>query len=664
VNPDGDSVVVNLAARARVASVTPTAAAYAGVAAFDEDGSHVLLRARSDWQLLSTSTRAPGRAVSFPPSVGSVNPRFVAGGALLGAGEHGLAVLPDPVGGTGEPVVVPLAADDGAYWFEVSRDGTLAIARTQRRVLVTELATGRLRWERPATALTSYPGFVNLGFSESGQYVFDLGPDGLTVSATATGEIARTDPSAQGVFIDPSGRHVLARSTGQLALIDLETLFTKAEREGTADSVVWSPDGSYLLRLGEETELWHLSQGLVPAERLAIGEAFTRSAVFTERRLVTSGSEAVALWRLGTVVPSGTVVRVSEYDVEALDPDGTGGVRASQDDSGYTVRDLTGETLVEVHVPEVSVNALVVLFGGKRALVSYGSPAGDGLDLVDLERGRVVRSGTVCGTADIDQLTASSDGSHVLATIDDDTSAAGGERLSSCRTSDGRRVAAMTPRGGVTGVAGPSRDGTLAAVPSQGEVAVVDLRRQRETTRFALPGPARWDGLNGRAVFTPDDRRIMAEWYFGAVLHDRTTERTRSVRRTHVNTAWLPQQINVHPSGRVAVIAAAVGSRFGLSGELTVVDLDSLDVVGPIQVPSLQFVTGVRADPTGETIEVTGLTFVEGGDVVTTRLRVDLADRDLARDACRLLGHTPTRVEWEERLPATEYVEVCREGSA
>jgi hypothetical protein len=217
----------------------------------------------------------------------------------------------------------------------------------------------------------------------------------------------------------------------------------------------------------------------------------------------------------------------------------------------------------------------------------------------------------------------------------------------------------------VTGVAGPSRDGTLAAFPTQGEVVVVDLARRRQVARFGMPGPARWEGLNGRAVFTPDDRQIVAEWYFGAVVHDRDTGRTRSVRRTHVNTVWLPQQIDVHPSGRLAVIAAAVGTQVGLASELSIVDLDSLQVVGPIQVPSIQFVSGTRAGASGESVELTGLGFTEsGGDVATLRVRLDLSDRELARDVCRLLGHTPTPAEWAERLPATEYVEVCREVEA
>jgi hypothetical protein len=137
------------------------------------------------------------------------------------------------------------------------------------------------------------------------------------------------------------------------------------------------------------------------------------------------------------------------------------------------------------------------------------------------------------------------------------------------------------------------------------------------------------------------------------------------VRRAHVNRSWLPQRIDVDPRGRVAVITAAVGTRLGgLATEISLVDLRSLRVAGPIQVPSIELVTGTRPSASGGAVEVTGIGSTETDDTRTLRVRVDVNPEDLAEDACRLLGHTPTRAEWAERLPATEYVEVCREVGA
>ena len=174
--------------------------------------------------------------------------------------------------------------------------------------------------------------------------------------------------------------------------------------------------------------------------------------------------------------------------------------------------------------------------------------------------------------------------------------------------------------------------------------------------------------LAGRAAFTPDDRRIVAEWVFGTVVHDRVDRSTRlGSTRAHVNEIWIPQRIDVDPTGRFAVITAAAGVDNllrGLATEISMVDLGSLRVAGPIQVPSIALVTGTRLVASGGAIEVTGAEITDTGDARRLTVRIDVNPDDLAKNVCRLLGHTPTHEEWAERLPSTEYVEVCREGAA
>jgi hypothetical protein len=664
VGRDGDSVVVDLH-RARVlTSVAAPRGPSAGLVAFSHDGEHVVVPANDGWRVVATGSGEPARTVAFPADVGTVTPRLLDGGSLFGAGEHALAVLPAS-GNPDDAVVVPLDPADGRYWFEVSADERAAVVRTQARLLVADLASGTVRWSRPATDLAAYAGSVQVGFDGSGTTVFDVGPDGLTFSDATTGVVGRRVSGVLDLQLGPGARFAVADAAGTLDVVDLARGEVRAERDGIgpANVVAWSPDGRWLVSGGYDTVLWDLSAAPVTTEQLRVSPTFTRAAVASDRHVVTAGSETVALWRLGAVAPFGTLVRSGRGDaLEALDPDGAGRFRFEGTKTGYDVSDATGKRVMRVRRPGAAIQDASVLWGARRALVEYDTPDISGLDLVDLEHGRVVRTGVVCGATQVDQLAASADGTHLLATIDADTTRRGGERLRSCSTSDGHLVASMIPPGGVTGTAGPNRDGTRAAYPSQGDVHIADLRRHRDIARFPMPGPARWEGLGGRAAFSSDDRRVFAEWYFGAVVRDLLTGRSRSVRRSHLSTTWLPQRIDLDPTGRIAAVsAAALTSGTGeLAAEVSLVDLHSMEVLGPVQLPSVKLVTSVRAAASARRIEVTG--YVEGanGTFRGAHVRLDLGDDRLAALACRLLGHTPSRREWRERLPTTDYVEVCR----
>ncbi|HEY8218182.1 MAG TPA: hypothetical protein VIH82_13680 [Acidimicrobiia bacterium] len=660
----GSLVVVDLRHRKRRASVTPSSPDSARLVAFEDTGAQVLVSTARGWQLLQTDSSAAGSPVVFPPEIGTVNPRLLPTGAAFGAGEHGLAVAPTDASAAA-PVVIPLDATDGQYVFQVSHDGRLALVRTQSRLFLVQLDTGLVVWQRPATGTAQFAGTAAVGFRRSDDRVYDVGPDGLTIATTATGDVVRRIATITTVHVDPDAQRVVADSLGYVDVVDLQNGDIVAERAGVgpANVVAWSPNGRYLVTAGVETVLWDLARKPVTTEPLTVSTSFTLGAAVSAEYAVTAGSETVALWRLGAVVPYGNVAWTGHTDeLEALDADGRGGVRIRETSTGYAVADLSGATRARIRRAGASVIDATLLWGGRRALVQYGTETGSALDLVDLEHGRVVRTGAVCGATSVDQVTPNADGRHLLATIDPDTNALGGEQLELCRATDGRRIAHMTPRSGVTGSAGPSRHGDLAAFPAQGAVHVVDLRRRREVERFAMPGPARWPGRPGRAVFASDDRRIVAEWYFGAVVHDRLTGRTRAVRRSHVNRTWLPQRIDVDPTGRVAAVsAAAVGGPSGtLASELSLVDLETMHVLGPVQLPSLQLVTSVRVDPTGRRVDVTGVDATTGTDTHGAELRFSLADSHLADLACRLLAHAPSHAEWEERLPTTDYVAVCR----
>jgi hypothetical protein len=129
-----------------------------------------------------------------------------------------------------------------------------------------------------------------------------------------------------------------------------------------------------------------------------------------------------------------------------------------------------------------------------------------------------------------------------------------------------------------------------------------------------------------------------------------------------LSTTWLPQRIDLDPTGRIAAVsAAALTSGTGeLAAEVSLVDLQSMEVLGPVQLPSVKLVTSVRAVASARRIEVTGYVADAGGSFRGVRVRLDLADDRLGTLACRMLGHTPSRSEWRERLPTTGYVEICR----
>ena len=179
--------------------------------------------------------------------------------------------------------------------------------------------------------------------------------------------------------------------------------------------MAWAPDGSRLVTSGAATLLWDLRTD-VDSETL-LGADVVSKAVFSAdgsllAAVTTDGH--LLVWRAAGDVAGSVIARAGPST--AVEVASRSGEVFELSDEMLTIRSAKGLREGGFHVG--SARDLLALPDGRRVITERYDDDAQDLTLWDARRGTVLRTGTICGTASVRDLSFSGDGRR-MATITD-----------------------------------------------------------------------------------------------------------------------------------------------------------------------------------------------------------------------------------------------------